>query len=249
MSTRVASLSTRIGRSVTDVLTSAKALKGLLEAMQGMLLRVGTDVRRALPGARAIPAPSRAVPGRHSSGLALSDGSRRNLYEQMMDPHVSPTNSRIVEADYEPFGGMTRDEFLERYQRSDASLPEGFDWDWPPNNGAVPGSEVRRTLTAADDVRLDRVGGGEGAYLSDEGTAFGQRALPPDRLNFERRQYAINPDHPMIRAGKITLEKSEVAPWFGQPGGGVQYRFFGDDGVALTQDMLVNERLLMDVVT
>ncbi|WP_217616536.1 hypothetical protein [Cellulomonas sp. GbtcB1] len=51
VTTRVSSLAVRVGRSVTDLLTSAKSLKGLLEAMKDVLARLASGVRGRLPGA------------------------------------------------------------------------------------------------------------------------------------------------------------------------------------------------------
>ena len=73
---------------------------------------------------------------------------------------------------------------------------------------------------------LDRIGGDGGTYFSPDGTPFSERALPPDRLNFDRNSYQIDTSNPLVRQGKIQIEESRIAPWFGQPGGGIQYRFF-----------------------
>lgn len=50
VSTRVSSLATRVGRSVTDVITSARSLKNLLEAMKDSLGQLASGVRGRLPG-------------------------------------------------------------------------------------------------------------------------------------------------------------------------------------------------------
>ncbi|WP_155856147.1 hypothetical protein [Cellulomonas sp. URHD0024] len=57
VTTRVSSLATRVGRSVTDVIASAKSLKRLLEALQDVLRRMASGVRAKLPGAKAADAP------------------------------------------------------------------------------------------------------------------------------------------------------------------------------------------------
>ena len=221
VSTRVSSLATKVGRSVTDVISSAKSLKNLLEALQDVLRRLASGVRGKLPGAKAPSAPPR-----HPSGLPVGDGARRSTYDQVRDPHIHPHNADVVEPGYDPLGGFdSPEDFMQQYH----SRPDGHggvDWDWPPNAGAVPGSEVKRVLTPADDIRLDRIGGDGGTYFSPDGTPFSERALPPDRLNFDRNSYQIDTSNPLVRQGKIQIEESRIAPWFGQPGGGIQYRFF-----------------------
>ena len=91
----------------------------------------------------------------------------------------------------------------------------------PRTTAPFPGSETTRPLTAADDIRLDRIGGDGGEYFSPQDTPMSQRALPPDRLNFERTDYRVNTSHPEVVNGHIHIETSDIAPWFGQPGGGV----------------------------
>lgn len=59
VTTRVSSLAVRVGRSVTDLLTSAKSLKGLLEAMKDVLARLASGVRGRLPGGGGTPSAPR----------------------------------------------------------------------------------------------------------------------------------------------------------------------------------------------
>lgn len=82
----------------------------------------------------------------------------------MFDPHIHPDNVGIVNSDYKPLAGLRRDEFPDQYfgQRT----PDGaLDWKWPDADGAIPGTVVRRPITSADSMVLDRIGGGEGMLL------------------------------------------------------------------------------------
>jgi hypothetical protein len=47
-----------------------------------------------------------------------------------------------------------------------------------------------------------------------------------------------------VRSGRIDIEFSEVAPAFGQPGGGPQVRFFQADGTVYTQEQLVSDGVI-----
>ena len=71
-----------------------------------------------------------------------------------------------------------------------------------------------------------------------------ERSLPPDRLNFDRNSWDINRDHPDLQDGSVRIEKSEVAPAFGQDGGGNQYRFLDADGTPLSQAELVDRGII-----
>ena len=175
-------------------------------------------------------------------------GDWRNLDDQLSEPSFSPDNRNIVDRDYEIFGRdpdtglpLTRDEFESRYRTLDANGEP--DWDWPPNEGRLPGSE--EFVNPSDVPRMDRIGGDAGSYFTDNDVPMSERGLPPDRLNFERHQWDIDRDHPSLQDGSVRIERSEVAPAFGQDGGGVQYRFLDENGDALSQRDLV-ERGIID---
>jgi hypothetical protein len=242
VTTRVASLALRVGRSVTDVLTSARALKGLLAAMREALARFASGVRARVPGSagpRAAEAAGDAARAVHPSGMAISDGSRRELYDQMIDPQIHPSNANIVEPDYDPLGGFgSREEFLEEFAQPQSGPAGGFEWRWPPNGGAVPGSVTIRAVRSGETIRLTRIGGDTGQYFAPPGSSFGELALPPDRLNFPRGEITVDTSHPWFASERVMIEDSTVAPWFGQRGGSPQVRFVTAAGEYLRAEQL-----------
>lgn len=64
-------------------------------------------------------------------------------------------------------------------------------------------------------------------------------------MTFERGSWRVDPSHPKLADDSVRLERSEVAPWFGQSGGGSQYRFI-QDGEALTMDELIELRIIVE---
>ncbi|MCC2307977.1 ADP-ribosyltransferase [Cellulomonas chengniuliangii] len=72
VSTRVSSLATKVGKSVTDVLTSAKSLKNLLEAMKDALRQLAGSVRAKSPDVGDVFLPSR-LPSTPPARTALPD--------------------------------------------------------------------------------------------------------------------------------------------------------------------------------
>ena len=179
------------------------------------------------------------------------DGPFRRLDDQLREPSYSPSNRDIIDDDYQVLGrnpetGLpyTRQEFDDAFRHTNERGET--DWDWKraaPNDGKVPGTD--EIVSPQDVPRMDRIGGPNGEYFADDGAAMGERSLPPDRLNFERNQWDINRDHPSLQDGSVRIERSEVAPAFGQEGGGNQYRFLDADGTPLSQGELV-ERGIID---
>jgi hypothetical protein len=75
---------------------------------------------------------------------------------------------------------------------------------------------------------IDRFGYPGGAWLSPEGTPFLERALPPDSATKPYFTYVV--EDPTKLPPGWQIEQSVVAPWFDQPGGGVQFRIIAPEG-------------------
>jgi hypothetical protein len=101
------------------------------------------------------------------------------------------------------------------------------DGSLPSKPYAVPGTVIDNAEIPQGTV-IDRFGHPGGAWLSPDGTPFAERALPPDSATKPYHQYVVN-DPSKLPAG-YHIEESKVAPWFHQPGGGVQFRIIGPDG-------------------
>ncbi|WP_413471196.1 TNT domain-containing protein [Streptomyces noursei] len=70
-----------------------------------------------------------------------------------------------------------------------------------------------------------------GSYLSPSGVTFGQRAIPPANLYLEgsKSSYYVyelaRPWSDIAKYGKAgDIQAGQIAPWFEQPGGGIQYK-------------------------
>ncbi|MFE7845750.1 TNT domain-containing protein [Microbacterium sp. NPDC057407] len=103
----------------------------------------------------------------------------------------------------------------------------GNNWDnYPPNAGAVRGSRVQYTDIDAFvrdyGVSLDRIGPPSGDYLGlrPDGVpaTFEQRGLPVSSL----KKQVFNCELTGYLPDNWSIEISEIAPAFGQPGGGLQ---------------------------
>jgi len=64
---------------------------------------------------------------------------------------------------------------------------------------------------------VDRFGTEGGNYVAPGGTDYGARSLPPGSFNKDYNLYQINTE--------VSVKASVTAPYFGQPGYGIQYPF------------------------
>lgn len=143
---------------------------------------------------------------------------------------------------HDPLTGapLTEQEWVARYTTADGAVR------WPANGGSVPGTrlvfEDAGAFTEVFGDQLDRVGRPSGQYLGvPPGATWSERAITPDTLAQAVHRYEI--DRAAASRAGVEIHVSQVAPAFGQPGGGIQVRFFKDDE-ALTVEMLVEDGVL-----
>ncbi len=85
---------------------------------------------------------------------------------------------------------------------------------WPPNDGAVTGTE--KNIFLGEGYRFDRFGSNYGRFVSPVGTPYSMMSLAPGT---EIQPYRVFEVVKPIRAqGAIT------SGWFGEPGGGSQFK-------------------------
>jgi hypothetical protein len=83
---------------------------------------------------------------------------------------------------------------------------------WPPNRG-LDGEAVIKILKPG--TRIDRYGFEGGTFVSPEGIPYPNRSLAPGT---EKKPYNV---YEVIKP--IEVQAGKIAPWFGEPGGGIQY--------------------------
>lgn len=84
---------------------------------------------------------------------------------------------------------------------------------WPPNRG-FDGPALPDLLQPG--TRIDRYGFDGGTFVSPDGTPYGQRALAPGSADKPHTVYEVVKPIDGVQTGR-------VAPWFDEPGGGIQH--------------------------
>jgi hypothetical protein len=141
-------------------------------------------------------------------------------------PRTGPVGRQLI--GYRRTGGMSVADFLARYYDPTAAAGRGG-WIYPPAGGylTLPDGtpvEWRQALTPGQDV--DRYGSEYGAYLAPEGLSYAARALPPQSLDGTPAAACDYHDYRVLKP--FTVDAGPIAPWFGQPGRGLQYQVAGD---------------------
>lgn len=152
--------------------------------------------------------------GRHIDVDSVTGWSRGGPLDD-----TSP-GSENYPAGYDRFGGLSEQTFYDRYWDPDARDGKGG-WDYPSAaHGFADGFDgpVTANTTQSGDV-VDRYGPEDGTFASPSGTAFDERALPPSSVGSNYTQYEV------LRPLPDGVTEGEIAPWFEQTGGGLQYKF------------------------
>ena len=169
------------------------------------------------------------------------------LADAYLPPRIEdlpPDVQRLVTDPDAPFG---RDAAGHPYSREDWEaryVDENNHLRYPGNDGAVPGR--RLDFTSVQEFQrhygdeLDRFGGESGSYLSMPNSTFEERALPPGSLGQPYLTMRLTGDLP----ANFRIEVSEVAPAFGQRGGGMQVRILDAAGQALPVEKLKSQGII-----
>ncbi|WP_102144021.1 TNT domain-containing protein [Mycobacterium hubeiense] len=172
------------------------------------------------------PTPLADVPSHHSAPAIAAD----------TPPPPLPPDSPLFDG-YDPIPPGPE------FTKPDGSLIYPDD-SLPSKPYAVPGTVVDNAEIPRGTA-IDRFGSPFGSWLSPDGTPFPERALPPDSAAKPYYQYVV--DDPTKLPPGFRIEQSEVAPWFHQPGGGIQYRIIGPDGKNAPVNELLDSGFLKDL--
>ncbi|GAB4061107.1 TNT domain-containing protein [Catellatospora paridis] len=119
---------------------------------------------------------------------------------------------------YQRFGTLAEADFVAQFR-------DGANWVYPPNDGFMTHGDLvdRNPLELTVGARLDRFGFAGGSFLAPVRTPYADRALPPQNLNTPEGAPHAN-YHVYCVAKSFTVDAGMTAPWFGQPGLGMQYK-------------------------
>ena len=188
----------------------------------------------------AAPAAS-AAPAGPSAPAEFFDAARPELGPAAL-PTTPPVRSLLFF--YQRFGGLTPDRFAAKYRA-------GGSWVYPPADGflVIGGKQVRYRQKLAAGTRIDRFGYSGGSYLSPARTLFAQRALPPQNLTTPVGTPQSN-YHLYCVLAAFDVDAGLIAPWFEQPGLGLQFKldpgYVPGAGTAISVNWLIQNGYLVE---
>ena len=128
---------------------------------------------------------------------------------------------------YARYGGLSPAKFSFRYWDETANPAY---WRYPPDLGFAHsggwsnGRVLRARATLPEGAFIDRFGSPYGTFLAPAGSAFGNRALPPDSLNTRSNDPSHLCNYHLYRVSRtFDVDAGPAAPAFQQRGGGRQY--------------------------
>ncbi|PBC70613.1 uncharacterized protein DUF4237 [Streptomyces sp. TLI_235] len=143
-----------------------------------------------------------------------------------LGPETLPTTGPVGRElfGYRRTGGLTDQQFLATYYSPTANNG-GPGWIYPPADGYVTrpdGTPVRFDITLVPNQNIDRYGSEYGSYLAPEGLPYSSRSIPPQSLDSVPASICNYHDYRVLKPFKV--HAGPIAPWFAQPGYGLQYQ-------------------------
>lgn len=132
-------------------------------------------------------------------------------------------------------GSPAPDVFLKQWRTAD-----GKDWKWPGNDGFDGPKKIVKLKAGA---HVDRFGQPTGTFLAPTDVSYAARAVPPSNLRTYPGGAVCN--YHVYKVGKpFGVYEGAIAPWFGQPGKGLQIKLDQAADPTLPKD--VNVKWLLD---
>jgi hypothetical protein len=149
--------------------------------------------------------------------------------DRRLGPETLPTLGKVGYelGGYERTGDLTPEQFLNTFYDPAANAGQGG-WRYPPQNGYTIGPDgqpIEFQLTLTPGVEMDRFGSEYGSFLAPDGLSYSGRSLPPASLDSVPAASCNYHEYRVLRS--FTVDAGPIAPWFDQPGGGLQYQLDG----------------------
>ncbi|MGD1239952.1 TNT domain-containing protein [Mycobacterium seoulense] len=254
-------LKTLFSREALEGLTGDNVLARALSGAEERAANAGADLTphgSPTPGVGGEPVPGTTHPGpapvvEHSPHPASGElppdagppaGPHVPVAPDSPAPPVVPLEPPPrLPPEHELFHGYNPVEPGPEFRHPDGSLFYPDD-TLPTKPYAVPGTVIPDAAISPGTV-LGRFGSPYGSYLAPEGTPFAELSLPPESALKPYYQYVVK--DPTALPPGYHIEQSQAAPWFHQPGGGIQYRVIGPDGNDAPVQALEDSGFLGDI--
>jgi hypothetical protein len=172
-----------------------------------------------VPAAATTSATASATPSDQCSAAYHGNDAR-------LGPADLPTTGTVgfELIGYRRTGSMSTADFLAKYYDPTANSGTGG-WIYPPKNGYLltpDGTPIEWHQTLLPGQDIDRYGSEYGSFLAPEFLPYAVRAIPPQSLDSNPPATCNYHDYRVIK--QFQVDAGPIAPWFAQPGGGLQYQ-------------------------
>lgn len=185
-----------------------------------MIRRVGAILGAVLLGIALVAAPANAAPRSLTECSASFYHGDSRLGPQQL-PVAGAVGLQLV--GYHRTGYLPEQQFLDMFYDSGTAS-----WRYPPLNGyviGVNGQPIEFQLSLVPGQRIDRYGSEYGGFLAPLGLPYALRSIPPSSLDSNPPQPCNY--HIYLVTKPFAVDAGPIAPWFAQPGGGLQYQLDG----------------------
>lgn len=206
-------------RKTLLALAATGLIAAALPASAAPASAAATTATTAITSTTSTAAPAASNPAESCSAAFFHDDARlgpRHL------PEAGPVGDQLH--GYRRTGGLPASKFLATYYNPNANNGKGG-WNYPPDNGYAIGPDgqpIEFHLTMLPGSDMDRYGSQYGSFLAPAGLSYAERSIPPQNLDGNPAQSCNYHDYQVLKP--FTVDAGPIAPWFAQPGGGLQYQ-------------------------
>jgi hypothetical protein len=174
---------------------------------------------QTFPAYLAFPALPPYLPAAECSADFYHDDSRLGPARL---PVIGPVGLELI--GYHRTGRLSDQAFLAEFWDPTANGGKGG-WIYPPDSGYLHGPDgkpIEWQQTLAPGQNIDRYGSEYGSFLAPALSPYRSRAIPPASLDGTPPAGCNYHDYRVLKA--FTVDAGPIAPWFAQPGLGLQYQ-------------------------
>ncbi|KAF8312261.1 hypothetical protein DL93DRAFT_1328910 [Clavulina sp. PMI_390] len=193
--------------------------------MRSFLSLVGTAFYAAI-AAKALPLEAR-VDTNHGSNYCegtWNNGSKYYCGDIRLGPIQLPTKLPLsgMLHEYNRLGGLTPAQYIAAWWNTTTAS-----WNYPLENGFqldINGNPILGQQALPVGLLIDRFGSEYGTFLAPADAPYSQRSIPPENLDTPTTGTAYPYNYHVYKViNSFVVASGPIAPWFGQPGQGVQY--------------------------
>ena len=223
--------------SMNAAIATGKLDAAAVQELQGLMAEIGSEKSRNIVDISVLIDSIQNAVSIEEAIKVLNSISFSKYTDNIIYILIEKTygHSKLSKADQKVVCKLIAEKghWIGKYYNEDMSII------WPANHGF---KKIYGKKTLVKGEVVDRYGFSSGSYLSPVNTSYDERSLAPGTKENRRivKYIVIEP---------FSVYYGSIAPWFGKPGGGIQF-WLGEDihGAEISVQQLIDDEIIKEVI-